>query len=179
LIEELVSSIRLANEGSPSRAVDDGTLLQITEVLSTLASTNAGRKFILVGSSSDQSLNFDHSSADILSSITLFVLRGLQSSAHQHSSVKVLASYLFFLRQIYRTCDGLHALEKYNFHLTLAKTMEDTSWFQSFERNSMTWNEWRTTSIDNLLNFAGTPKGVLLLQKSGSMKPCVSHMFHR
>ena len=28
--------------------------------------------------------------------------------------------------------------------------------------------------VDNLLNFAGSPKGVLLLHESGSMERCVS-----
>lgn len=33
--------------------------------------------------------------------------------------------------------------------------------------------------LDNLLNFAATPKGLLLLQQTGAINECVSHMFSR
>lgn len=33
--------------------------------------------------------------------------------------------------------------------------------------------------MDNLLNFAATPKGLLLLQQTGAINECVSHMFSR
>lgn len=42
--------------------------------------------------------------------------------------------------------------------------------------NRMMWEE---TLLDNLLNFAATPKGVLLLQQTGAINECVSHMFSR
>lgn len=38
---------------------------------------------------------------------------------------------------------------------------------------------WEETLLDNLLNFAATPKGVLLLQQTGAINECVSHMFSR
>lgn len=38
---------------------------------------------------------------------------------------------------------------------------------------------WEDTLRDNLLNFAGTPKGVLLLQQTGAMNECVSYMHSR
>lgn len=40
----------------------------------------------------------------------------------------------------------------------------------------MTWEE---TLLDNLLNFAATPKGLLLLQQTGAIDEGVSHMFSR
>ena len=33
--------------------------------------------------------------------------------------------------------------------------------------------------MDNLLNFAGTPKGLLLLQQTGKMNECVAYMNER
>lgn len=38
---------------------------------------------------------------------------------------------------------------------------------------------WEETLLDNLLNFAATPKGLLLLQRTGAINECVSHMFSR
>lgn len=38
---------------------------------------------------------------------------------------------------------------------------------------------WGETLLDNLLNFAATPRGLLLLQQTGAIHECVSHMFAR
>ena len=38
---------------------------------------------------------------------------------------------------------------------------------------------WEDTLRDNLLNYAGTPKGLLLLQQTGALKDCVAYMFSR
>ena len=38
---------------------------------------------------------------------------------------------------------------------------------------------WESSLIDNLLNFAGTPKGLLLLQQTGKMNECVAYMNER
>uniref|UniRef100_UPI003AAA5ADE protein broad-minded-like n=1 Tax=Centroberyx gerrardi TaxID=166262 RepID=UPI003AAA5ADE len=38
---------------------------------------------------------------------------------------------------------------------------------------------WEETLLDSLLNFAVTPKGLLLLQQTGAINECVSYMFSR
>ena len=38
---------------------------------------------------------------------------------------------------------------------------------------------WEDMLRDNLLNFAGTPKGLLLLQQTGAVNECVSYMHSR
>ena len=38
---------------------------------------------------------------------------------------------------------------------------------------------WESSLVDNLLNFAGTPKGLLLLQQTGKMNECVAYMNER
>lgn len=38
---------------------------------------------------------------------------------------------------------------------------------------------WEETLLDSLLNFAATPKGVLLLQQTGALNECISYMFSR
>ena len=38
---------------------------------------------------------------------------------------------------------------------------------------------WEETLLDNLLNFAATPRGLLLLQQTGAINECVTYMFSR
>lgn len=38
---------------------------------------------------------------------------------------------------------------------------------------------WEETLLDSLLNFAVTPKGLLLLQQTGAINEAVSYMFSR
>lgn len=77
-------------------------------------------------------------------------------------------SFIFFLRQLYSTFDGLEILESQNLHSELVKSL-----------NIITSEEWRSMIVDHLLNFAGTPKGVMLLNESGLMNECVQHLSER
>ncbi|KAJ3072031.1 hypothetical protein HK102_006330, partial [Quaeritorhiza haematococci] len=147
-------------------------------------------------------------------------------------SLKILGSFIFFLRQLYRTSEGLLWLQEHELHLALAENMKlfdsespyanlsgGHSGAHSNERPKVpaaamsgvkealqrgvggdgvsnadqsaagsisnplfeyaSFEEWKVICIDNLLNFAGTPKGVLLLQQSGAMEECMKYMFHR
>lgn len=38
---------------------------------------------------------------------------------------------------------------------------------------------WEENLLDDLLNFAATPKGLLLLQRTGAINECVTFMFNR
>jgi hypothetical protein len=38
---------------------------------------------------------------------------------------------------------------------------------------------WEECLRDNLLNFASTAKGILLLQQTGAMNECVTYMYQR
>lgn len=38
---------------------------------------------------------------------------------------------------------------------------------------------WEEMLLDNLLNFAATPKGLMLLQQTGATHECVAYMFTR
>lgn len=38
---------------------------------------------------------------------------------------------------------------------------------------------WEEMLVDNLLNFAATPKGLMLLQQTGATHECVAYMFTR
>jgi hypothetical protein len=167
---------------------------------------------------------------------------------------RILGSFLFFLRQLYRTCLGVLQLHSYKLHSVVAshhkqimsdlqqvgikesaetsKVLDSMSQFvpgnvalpsmpstlppsgasakhsatptpclnstsvaplnhtsstfyelcQSktcIRPSDVSWGEWHNMCLDNLLNFAATPKGVLLLHESGLMNKCVAHMFER
>uniref|UniRef100_A0A3Q2DIE3 Protein broad-minded n=1 Tax=Cyprinodon variegatus TaxID=28743 RepID=A0A3Q2DIE3_CYPVA len=49
-------------------------------------------------------------------------------------------------------------------------------WFLLLIWNRLVWEE---TLLGSLLNFAATPKGLLLLQQTGAIQECVSYMFSR
>ncbi|KAJ3324109.1 hypothetical protein HDV06_000650 [Boothiomyces sp. JEL0866] len=153
---------------------DETTLLAIAETLSYIASADLGRKFILRGENNFQcsqyklTASYDKKSNDTLDTIVKLVQLGCSSKSK--ISKPVLGGYIFFLRQFYRTCEGLLWLSKYNLHSTLAKARKESDGQDG---------EWDNLLIDNLLNFGATPKGVVLLNDSGSMDTCVSYMFNR
>lgn len=153
---------------------DETTLLAIAETLSYIASADLGRKFILRGESDFQQTlyklipNDSKKSNDTLDTIVKLVQLGCSSK--NKFSKQLLGGYIFFLRQFYRTCEGLLWLSKYNLHSTLAKARKESDGQDT---------DWDNLLIDNLLNFGATPKGVVLLNESGSMDTCVSYMFNR
>ncbi|KAJ3276613.1 hypothetical protein HDV01_004146 [Terramyces sp. JEL0728] len=153
---------------------DETTLLAIAETLSHIATADFGRKFILRGENDYQSsqfkfmANYDKTSNNVLDTIVNLVQTVCNSKPK--FSKQVLGGYIFFLRQFYRTCEGLLWLSKYQLHLTLAKARKH---LDDQDR------DWDNLLIDNLLNFGATPKGVVLLNDSGSMDTCVSYMFNR
>ncbi|KAJ3197649.1 hypothetical protein HK101_002077 [Irineochytrium annulatum] len=157
-------------------------LINIAETLSNIAATDSGRKFILRGGKTTENANPSKARtgcrSELLKAIATFAKYGFEGDV-KLVSLKVLSAYVFFLRQLYRTCEGLFCLEGYRLHKSLSTNLHDGKSLDCSDTPSISSDEWRTMLIDNLLNFAGTPKGVLLLQQSGSMETCVAHMFHR
>ncbi|KAJ3052354.1 hypothetical protein HK097_006475 [Rhizophlyctis rosea] len=184
---QLMHPIKLALEGKLVDAADDSLLLDVAETLSDIATTEMGKQFILRGeagltdtkSSSQPHASPATATAGVIEVIVSFVRSSLSGTMKRSTSVKVLGAYIFVLRQLYRTCEGLLRLQRYDLHKLLSATVENATWMKSVKDQASLLQEWTTISVDNLLNFAGTPKGVLLLQQSGSMEPCVSYMFHR
>ncbi|XP_067097847.1 LOW QUALITY PROTEIN: protein broad-minded [Osmerus mordax] len=105
----------------------------------------------------------------------------------------VCGAFVFVCRQMYNTCEGLQELRPYALQDVLASAWRQTSSqsesistptpgaearnaSQELHNHSLVWEE---TLLDNLLNFAATPRGVLLLQQTGALSECVSYMFSR
>ncbi|KAH6587127.1 hypothetical protein BASA50_001406 [Batrachochytrium salamandrivorans] len=180
-LKELLKPIKLALKGRISTN-DEVSLLEIADILSDIAATDTGRKFILRGQANIHSQcynsmsallgNFPNETLDTIATLVKQSLNNRDASNQFRVSRRVLSSYIFFLRQFYRSCEGLLWLQSYELHISLATIRSD---LVNNESNS-TWN---FVLIDNLLSFAATPKGVMLLQQTGSMEPCVAYMFHR
>jgi hypothetical protein len=83
----------------------------------------------------------------------------------------VVCSCLFVCQQLYNTCDGLLALSPYKLHLLISKRIKEIESSEDSEKRHML--------IDNLLNFANTPKGIDLLNQSGLMFECIQYMYRR
>ncbi|KAJ8326199.1 hypothetical protein QVD99_002342 [Batrachochytrium dendrobatidis] len=178
-LKELVKPIELTVKGQTT-SFDEASLLAIAETLSDIAATDTGRRFILRGQVNLHCPHYNAMSAfsgnsinPTLDTIATFVKHTLTHSTHNvGASRQVLGSYIFFLRQFYRSCEGLLWLQKYSLH-TVLEPIRDSGGMSKEDA------EWNMVLMDNLLNFAATPKGVLLLQQTGSMEPCVAYMFQR
>ncbi|KAJ3159385.1 hypothetical protein HDU86_001703 [Geranomyces michiganensis] len=197
VLHELLEPLRTAtSEKKGISEVDPESLLDVAETLSNIAATDAGRNYLLrqeiVPSSHLASVPLaakekagntraDHPS--ILETVASFVQRAVTAGTASRQQVKVLGAFAFLLRQLYRTCEGLRHLQRHELHMTLATTLNNDKWLAGPENappaEESLSKKWHAMAVDNLLNFAGTPKGVLLLQLSGSMNPCVVHMAHR
>lgn len=165
MIEEfaiLVKSIFTCKSSSVLREV---SFLSIAKVLSVLASTDQGRKYFLQGRTSNNHNN------DLLELFTSFVDKSLFET-QERISQRIIEASLFFLRQFYKTYEGLLWMNRFNIHKSLAKSRLSLN-------NSGGNEQFDLMLIDNLLNFGATPKGVVLLHNSGSMVACVSYMLAR
>ncbi|KAJ3411726.1 hypothetical protein HDV05_001786 [Chytridiales sp. JEL 0842] len=80
---------------------------------------------------------------------------------------------------IYRTFEGLGFLQEYKIHVSLAKALVDRRWKPALAQAGLDDEEWRSTLVDNLLNFAATPKGLLFLKDANCLDACASHMYTR
>lgn len=168
LLNELTALIKHIINLKTVTPVDEVCFLSVAIMLSDIASTDQGKKFILQGFNQNQSDNFK---CELLESIASFVNKELQEKTTKFSS-QVIGSAIFFLRQFYRTWEGLLYMKRFSLHESLAK--------RRFDSRNYTYNEkFDLMLIDNLLNFGATPQGVVLLHSSGSMVPCVSYMLAR
>ncbi|KAI9340897.1 broad-minded protein-domain-containing protein [Obelidium mucronatum] len=186
IVSELINPVKRVVENQTQANVNERILINIAHLLSTIASSESGRKLILRGEnakSHSDSISRKNESK-VLQTLIKFVVDSLEGVLQPSPtlSLQVLGAFIFFLRQLYRTCEGVQLLQKYTLHRALTKNMGDSKWFHKWNQVGsieISRREWETMTIDNLLNFAGTPKGVLLLHESGAMEQCVAHMFHR
>ncbi|KAJ3221740.1 hypothetical protein HDU81_010379 [Chytriomyces hyalinus] len=173
-MEELISPLQLIMEPSSNEGIifNERTLLNMSATLSSIAATNSSQKIYFRDST-------------VLASVKIVVCLVQECFAGtiqptQSLTPKVLGAFIFFLRQLYRTCRGIEALCDFDLHASLATNRGNLEWFQTWNSQTrMGKNEWEAHLVDNLLNFAATPKGVMKLVEAEVMDDCAKHMFQR
>ncbi|KAK5852652.1 hypothetical protein PBY51_006503 [Eleginops maclovinus] len=166
------------------------TLTLIADVLARIANTDRGLSLFLYEKNLVVSNNERTFPAHVIVQFTLRLLdKGLPSLGNSYMSHTSCGAFIFVCRQMYNTCEGLQVLRPYGLHKAVAAAWKKTSSLServptpvpgapagTFTQNMLIWEE---TLLDSLLNFAATPKGLLLLQQTGAINECVSYMFSR
>ncbi|XP_038582947.1 protein broad-minded [Micropterus salmoides] len=194
VIEKLLAPvIALLNGQQAKLKSPEATLTLIADVLARIANTDRGLALFLY----EKNLVVGHSertfAAHVVVQFTLRLLdKDLSSLSESNTSHTLCGAFIFVCRQIYNTCEGLQVLRPYGLHKAVAAAWKKTSSLSERVptpvpgatartstqelQNMLIWEE---TLLDSLLNFAATPKGLLLLQQTGAMKDSVSYMFSR
>eukprot|EP00058_Branchiostoma_floridae_P019139 XP_002604628.1 hypothetical protein BRAFLDRAFT_126784 [Branchiostoma floridae] len=155
------------------KCAGEATLLHIADILSCLASSQTGRRMLLYGEAGNKAGKPNRNiSSTAAHTIVEFATRALSStlpSEESSPSYEVVGAYVFVCRQLYSTCEGLSVMHSYKLHTCIAEAWRMASHEadiattplpavegdQTDSRRVLLWEE---SLIDNLLNFAATPK---------------------
>ncbi|XP_031204573.1 protein broad-minded isoform X1 [Mastomys coucha] len=167
-------------------------LIHIADILSRIASVEEGLTLLLYGENMNSSEEESPTGAHIIAQFSKKLLEediSIFSGSEMLPIVK--GAFISVCRQIYGTCEGLQALLPYGLHESIAKAWKKTSLLSeriptpvegsdsvsSLSQESPNSVAWEDNLLDDLLNFAATPKGLLLLQRTGAINECVTFMF--
>ncbi|XP_065444500.1 protein broad-minded isoform X6 [Chrysemys picta bellii] len=170
------------------------SLIHIADILARIAAVEDGLSLVLYGgnmsSAKKDSLTAGHT-------IVQFTKKLLDENVSVLSGTEMLpalkGAFIFVCRQMYGTCEGLQVLTPYGLHKSIADAWKKASSLSeriptpvpgadsisSGNQESQNIMVWEETLLDDLLNFAATPKGLLLLQNTGALNECVTFMFSR
>ncbi|KAL3858589.1 hypothetical protein ACJMK2_008861, partial [Sinanodonta woodiana] len=193
LLSPISHFLDVADHQTPS----ESTLLHVADILCMIASSTKGRRHLIYGEKKDVFTRTKSSAAHIIAEFTKkALLKDLPKEAGQAPSQAVIGSYLYICHQLYNTCEGLLVLYPYELHASVAKAYQQASQEaesvptptpiedddSSSDSSSLAAKEsydllhWEDTLRDNLLNFASTAKGILLLQQTGALNECIVYM---
>nr|CAB3266841.1 protein broad-minded-like [Phallusia mammillata] len=191
-ISSLIGSIQNWLSIDTKQIVSESTMLHIAEILACLTSTCSGRKLLL--------FKYPTAKGSAAHNIAQFAQKALEGKLQQSlqqrfiPSHSVIGAYVFVCRQLYNTCEGLLLLMEYQLHEKIAAAWKQTHEIKQFssleevdsdqqsiptQSSSRSTVMWEDTLLDNLLNFAATPQGLLLLQQTGAINECVAYMHSR
>ncbi|KAK2153058.1 hypothetical protein LSH36_309g01038 [Paralvinella palmiformis] len=168
------------------------SLLHVADILAQIASTSCGRSHLLYGEDADAESASRTSAVHVLSEFSKRALSGSLGAKYPKSpALAVVGNTVFVCRQLYTTCEGLQIIYQYGLHTTIANAWKVAS--QEADRadtptpstdTNMDYSSanivlWEDMLRDNLLNFAATPKGLLLLQQTGCMYECITYLYNR
>ncbi|TRY89901.1 hypothetical protein DNTS_034232 [Danionella cerebrum] len=206
VIETLLTPIITLLKGKPAKLNSlESALTHVADTLARIATTERGLSLLLY----DRNLvSVEGESISAAHVIVQFTQRLLAKELHvfheREMSPAVSGAFIFVCRQMYNTCEGLQVLRPYSLHECIAKAWRTkTSMATHFlppqtssvservptpvpgapptlvSQELQSMEAWEEVLLDNLLNFAATPKGLLLLQQTGAINECVTYMFSR
>ncbi|XP_029113476.1 protein broad-minded isoform X2 [Scleropages formosus] len=194
VIEALLAPIIALLRGEQAKVNTlETTLVHIADILARIATTRWGLSIFLYDTNLISAEGASTSAAHIIAQFTKRLLaENLPPLPGLGASTAVAGAFVFVCRQMYNTCVGLQVLRPYNLHECIVR-----AWRQACalaervptpvlgaapdpcSQEAHDASLWAETLLDNLLNFAATPKGLLFLQQTGAMDECVTYMFSR
>uniref|UniRef100_A0A2K6TQJ5 Protein broad-minded n=1 Tax=Saimiri boliviensis boliviensis TaxID=39432 RepID=A0A2K6TQJ5_SAIBB len=186
-----IHNLMKGTEASPN--CSETALIHIADILARIASVEEGLILLLYG----ENMNSSEESSTGAHIIAQFSKKLLDEDISIFSGSEMLpvvkGAFISVCRQIYSTCEGLQVLITYNLHESLAKAWKKTSLLSeriptpvegsnsvsSVSQESQNIMAWEDNLLDDLLHFAATPKGLLLLQRTVAINECVTFMFNR
>lgn len=169
-------------------------LIHVADILARIASVEEGLILLLYGENMSSPKEKSSTGVHIIAQFSKKLLdEDISIFPGSEMLPAVKGAFISVCRQIYSTCEGLQVLIPYSFHESIAKAWRKTSLLSerlptpvegsdsvsSVNQESPNIMTWEENLLDDLLNFAATPKGLLLLQRTGAMSECVTFMFNR
>ncbi|XP_078471595.1 protein broad-minded [Lampetra planeri] len=196
VVHALTLPISACLEGRMSGANKESTLLHVADILARVASTDRGLSLLLWGEGKQNAQAGRSSPAHVIVEFCKRTLDGplVTPAGPVLLPWAVIGAFVFVCRQLYNTAEGLQVLQPYRLHDCLAHAWREASsaveraptpvsgedsCMPSSSQDTQALLAWEETLLDNLLNFAATPRGLLLLQQTGAIGQCVAYMFSR
>lgn len=192
IINTLLSPVAQLLDGATDHSSpSEATLLHVADILCVIASSTTGRRHLIHGEGKGLLSRTKSSAAHLIAE---FTKKALSDKLSPPCPTAVAGAYLYVCRQLYNTCQGLLVLSQYELHTCIAqawKKLQDSERDASSAAASIKGDDsekykdsynmfsWKDTLQDNLLNFASTAKGILLLQQTGTFNECVQYMYSR
>ncbi|XP_037376213.1 protein broad-minded isoform X2 [Talpa occidentalis] len=195
VIEALLQPIHNLMKGTKAAPnCSETALIHIADILARIASVEEGLTLLLYGENMSSSEEKSPTGAHVIAQFSKKLLDediAIFSGSEMLPLVK--GAFISVCRQIYGTCEGLQVLIPYSLHESIAKAWKKTSLLSEriptpvegtnsvspVSQESQNIMAWEENLLDDLLNFAATPKGLLLLQRTGAINECVTFMFNR
>ncbi|KAK1795615.1 hypothetical protein P4O66_001110 [Electrophorus voltai] len=194
VVEALLVPILALLRGKPVKLkCPESGLTHIADTLARIATTECGLALFLYERKLISAEGEGMTAAHIIVRFAQALLaKELPACAELEDSAAVKGAFIFVCRQMYNTGAGLQVLGPYGLHECIAQAWRKTSSLSERVPTPVPGAPvpvspqelpstviWEEVLLDNLLNFAATPKGLLLLQQTGAIQECVTYMFSR
>ncbi|XP_010636555.1 protein broad-minded [Fukomys damarensis] len=192
VISALLQPIRNLTNGSEAAPdCSETTLVHVAGVLARIASVEEGLAVLLHGGNMSSCREDSPTGAHVIARFTKKLLdEEIPVFAGSALLPAVQGAFVSVCCQMCGTCEGLQALLPYGLHKAVAQAWRKTSLpseriptpglgshpVSSVSQGSQNTVAWEENLLDDLLNFAATPKGLLLLQRTGVINECVTFM---